>query len=351
MTRTPTKALAAAVDATTGYGGRCLQFVRTCFDIPSRYASAIAAWNSAENRHPTSSTSSIPIGAPVFFAPHGSPYGHVAIYAGDGLMRSTNSATGRIHTHRVADWVRWGYRLLGWTEDLNGVRIPGLSLEAGWYHTATPTAGQKVTHGYRGPDTRSGVRHRRAMGFDLRARRRRRRRPLGRHRLRHPLQDVQAQEGQGLMTTTVERTALSDRAVSYLRTVVPVLWGTVGATILRVVSPHLPGDVGQALADLLESELALSLVTAASIAGWSWVWRRLERRIPDWLVRLVLGSARTPGYTLPAAVVQLDDGGTVSGVLPTSATLTGDERENLASLAAALDEGDPGRSALERILE
>ena len=148
-----------------------------------------------------------------------------------------------------------------------------------------------------------------------------------------------------------ERTVLSDRAVYYLRTIVPVLWGSIVATILRVISPHLPGDVGQALADFLESELALSLVTAAGIAGWYWVWRRLERRIPDWLVRLVLGSARTPGYTLPAAVVQLDDGSTAIGFLPTSATLASDERENLASLAAALDEGDPGRTALERILE
>lgn len=148
-----------------------------------------------------------------------------------------------------------------------------------------------------------------------------------------------------------ERTVLSDRAVSYLRTIVPVLWGSIVATILRVISPHLPGEVGQALADFLASELALSLVTAAGIAGWYWVWRRLERRIPDWLVRLVLGSARTPGYSLPAAVVQLDDGTAVTGVLPTSAALTPDERENLASLAAALDEGDPGRTALERVLE
>lgn len=103
------------------------------------------------------------------------------------------------------------------------------------------------------------------------------------------------------LDTLDERTALSDRAVSYLRTIVPVLWGSIVATILRVISPHLPGDVGQALADLLESELALSVATAAGIAGWYCVWRRLERRIPDWLVRLVLGSARTPGYSLPEA--------------------------------------------------
>ncbi len=105
-------------------------------------------------------------------------------------------------------------------------------------------------------------------------------------------------------TITLERTALSDRAVSYLRTVVPTLWGAVVATILRITSPHLPGDVGQALADLLGSELALTLVLTAAIAVWYWLWRRLEHRIPDWAVRLVLGSARTPGYALPPTAAQ-----------------------------------------------
>lgn len=127
-----------------------------------------------------------------------------------------------------------------------------------------------------------------------------------------------------------ERTVLSDRAVSYLRTIVPVLWGSIVATILRVISPHLPGDVGQALADLLESELALSLVTAAGIAGWYWVWRRLERRIPDWLVRLVLGSARTPGYALPGAggvgLVEVPDGLRVAALTRDEAAMIRDLR-------------------------
>ena len=79
---------------------------------------------------------------------------------------------------------------------------------------------------------------------------------------------------------------------------------------------HLLGDVGQALVDLLESELALSLVTAEGIAGWYWFWRRLERGIPDWLVRLVLGSARTPGHTLPDAVVEIADGTETTGFIP-----------------------------------
>lgn len=101
--------------------------------------------------------------------------------------------------------------------------------------------------------------------------------------------------------TTTDHTALSDRTVSYLRTIVPTLWGALVATILRVLGPHLPGDVGTAFADVLSSELVLTLVVTVAIALWYWLWRRLERRVPDWLVRLVLGSARTPGYALTPA--------------------------------------------------
>ena len=97
---------------------------------------------------------------------------------------------------------------------------------------------------------------------------------------------------------------ISDRAVSWLRTVVPVLWGSVVAAILRAITPHLPGDLGTALADWLSSETTLALVTAAAIAAWYALWRWAEPRIPDWLTRLVLGSAQTPTY----APVAIDDG-------------------------------------------
>lgn len=96
------------------------------------------------------------------------------------------------------------------------------------------------------------------------------------------------------MSTTTH--PLSDRAVSWLRTTVPVLWGTVVAAILRAVSPHLPGDLGAALATWLSSETTIALVTAAAIAAWYALWRWAEPRIPDWLTRLVLGSARPPAY-------------------------------------------------------
>ncbi|MHA7132528.1 hypothetical protein [Oerskovia turbata] len=90
---------------------------------------------------------------------------------------------------------------------------------------------------------------------------------------------------------------LSDRAVSWLRTAVPVLWGTIVVAILRTISPHLPGDLGTALATWLGSETTIALVTAAAIAAWYALWRWAEPRIPDWLTRLVLGSAQSPTYT------------------------------------------------------
>lgn len=120
-------------------------------------------------------------------------------------------------------------------------------------------------------------------------------------------------------TTTIavdERTALSDRTVALLRTAVPGLWAAIVTTILRLVSPLLPGDAGTALAALLRSELALTLVVALVLALWYWLWRRVEHLVPDWLVRLVLGSARTPGYSLPAAVVETGDGTLVTGTIP-----------------------------------
>lgn len=129
------------------------------------------------------------------------------------------------------------------------------------------------------------------------------------------------------MTTTPDHTALSDRAVSYLRTIVPTIWGALVVTVLRVLGPHLPGDVGTALADVLSSELVLTLVVTVAIAAWYWLWRRLERHVPDWLVRLVLGSARTPGYALTPAS-QTPDGAHIV------TTLTRDEAAMINDIRA-----------------
>ena len=42
--------------------------------------------------------------------------------------------------------------------------------------------------------------------------------------------------------------------------------------------------------------IALPILAAVISAAWYAFWRWLEPRLPDWLTRAVLGSARTPTY-------------------------------------------------------
>jgi len=107
--------------------------------------------------------------------------------------------------------------------------------------------------------------------------------------------------------STDEHQALSELAVATLRTAVPALWGTLVAALLGVLAGHLPDEVTDALAGVLASDMVLGLVVTLVIALWYWLWRRIEQHLPLWLVRLVLGSARTPVYALtPAAAVLTD---------------------------------------------
>lgn len=79
---------------------------------------------------------------------------------------------------------------------------------------------------------------------------------------------------------------------SILRTVVPALWGSLIAWLigaLPILAP-LQSDL-TGLADVL-----LPVLTAVIIAAWYAFWRWLEPRLPDWLTRAVLGSAKAPVY-------------------------------------------------------
>lgn len=125
---------------------------------------------------------------------------------------------------------------------------------------------------------------------------------------------------------------LSDRAVSLIRTRVPILWGSLIAALITWVSPHLPVDLVTWAGAWLGSETTVALVGAAAIYAWYWAWRRLEPRIPVWLIRLVLGSAQAPIYGVN--VVELTDA----------------EVADAAALRDALDEGDPTRAVLDKVL-
>lgn len=126
MALTVDKAIEKSLTIKKGYKGLCLQFVRTCFNIPAKYPSAADAWANAKDRIITSSVSGIPEGAPVFFSIPGNKYGHVALYLGDGKFRTNYSAKGTVITATLNHAVFRGMRMLGWSRDLNGVKIPEL---------------------------------------------------------------------------------------------------------------------------------------------------------------------------------------------------------------------------------
>jgi hypothetical protein len=79
---------------------------------------------------------------------------------------------------------------------------------------------------------------------------------------------------------------------SILRTVVPALWGSLVAWLIGVAPLLSPLE-----AHLLGlSDVILPVITAVIIGAWYALWRWLEPRLPAWLTRAVLGSAKTPTY-------------------------------------------------------
>ena len=127
VTRTRSEGMAWAKGkvGTTGYGGMCLQFTREAYAIPSKYNDARTAWQQAKHKHATSSTKNIPEGVPIFLDSPSSEYGHVAVYVGGGRMVTTHASTNKVGEDAVSTWVNdYGYHVLGWSEDLNGVLIP-----------------------------------------------------------------------------------------------------------------------------------------------------------------------------------------------------------------------------------
>lgn len=114
------KALLAKVGK-SAKASMCLQESRLVAGIASKYPSAISAWNNASYRHPGLKP---PAGAvvPVFFATP-SPYDHVAWALGDGRVVTINGSRWSIYSSIDAMCKIWKVAYLGYTEDLNGVRV------------------------------------------------------------------------------------------------------------------------------------------------------------------------------------------------------------------------------------
>jgi hypothetical protein len=105
--------------------GMCQKFVRAqCWGVPSLYGSAIEAWNGARYKHPGDRNP--PAGAPIYYK--GGNYGHAVIFCGPDHgndIRSTDCTSSYDVSDVPISWVEsnWGYVYLGWTEDINGVRV------------------------------------------------------------------------------------------------------------------------------------------------------------------------------------------------------------------------------------
>jgi hypothetical protein len=101
----------------------CLAFVRTSFELPIRHHSAMGAWSAAKHKHRYDRHP--PAGVPLFWSGGRHRFGHVAMSLGHGMIISTDRPyTGRISRTRLSTIERaWHLHYLGWTEDLEGVRI------------------------------------------------------------------------------------------------------------------------------------------------------------------------------------------------------------------------------------
>ncbi len=112
----------------TSAPGFCKREVRECFRIPvSRSLDAAGCWRNAKHKHPETDPTRIPRGVPVFWLGGSEGHGHVTI------------ATGFNANHWTTDLVRDGFfdktriglvslkwpnlRLVGWSEDFDGVRV------------------------------------------------------------------------------------------------------------------------------------------------------------------------------------------------------------------------------------
>ena len=85
-----------------------------------------------------------------------------------------------------------------------------------------------------------------------------------------------------------------DWGLSWIRTGVPLLWG-YALTFVATLSPDI--------ATLLSNESVYAAVAAAVTGLWYGLFRWLEKRLPPWLTRFVLGANTAPTYqrALPPA--------------------------------------------------
>lgn len=103
--------------------GYCLKTIRSLFLVMPLYPDAETGWEQAVYRHKTSDPDEIPWGVPVWWT--NGRYGHIAFSLGKGRCLTTDYVkTGYLGVARIEPLAAWcGGRLVGWSEDINGVIV------------------------------------------------------------------------------------------------------------------------------------------------------------------------------------------------------------------------------------
>lgn len=111
----------------TSEAGFCKREVRECYGIAvSRSADAAQAWANAQHKHHETDPGAIPRGVPVFWLGGSGGHGHISIGIGNGGHWTTDLLRTGFFDRTGIRLVsrKWtSLRLVGWTEDLDGVRV------------------------------------------------------------------------------------------------------------------------------------------------------------------------------------------------------------------------------------
>ncbi|HEY7858500.1 MAG TPA: hypothetical protein VIC82_08375 [Candidatus Nanopelagicales bacterium] len=117
------RAISWAAVRTTFPTRSCLLFVRIALQAPRRFPTAMSAWAHARYRYRTAIWL-IPAGVPVY-TKGASGAGHIVLSLGNGLVRSTDwPRVGHVGTVLLTTLLAtWHHRYVGWSADLDGVRV------------------------------------------------------------------------------------------------------------------------------------------------------------------------------------------------------------------------------------
>lgn len=124
--RTVEEAIAYCASHLTTTPDGCQMECRTAYGVPSNGTpSAAADWKASKYKHATTDPMAIPRGALVRWTGGSHGYGHVAIAVGNGMCWSTDLPVRGRRGLVAIDSVHkaWGLSLVGWTEDIDGVRV------------------------------------------------------------------------------------------------------------------------------------------------------------------------------------------------------------------------------------